>query len=93
MALRHRLLRKTKAKTGDTMDKSKKVLKMERKRRRTGSKRIGEISLLEFTRQVVDMIVKKHIDFNVLPSRRTPPCSSLLLWLSSGLKAAVTLSG
>ncbi len=51
-------------------DTHKKVLKMERKRRRSNSRRIGDILLLEFTRQVVDMIFKKHSDFNILPQQK-----------------------
>jgi hypothetical protein len=71
MAERHRLLRVAEAVEAEPEDrnKNKKVLEMERKRRRTGERRIEEISLLEFTRQVVDMIFKKHSDPNVLPQQ------------------------
>jgi hypothetical protein len=47
--------------------KSKKELEMERKRRRTAERKIEEISLLEFTRQVVEMIFKNHSEPSSIP--------------------------
>jgi hypothetical protein len=41
-----------------------------RRRRRTEERKLDEISLLEFTRQVVDNIVKKHSTPSVITSQR-----------------------
>jgi DNA replicative helicase MCM subunit Mcm2 (Cdc46/Mcm family) len=41
-----------------------------RRRRRTEERKLDEISLLEFTRQVVDAIVKKHSTPSVITSQR-----------------------
>ncbi len=41
-----------------------------RRRRRTEERKLDEISLLEFTRQVVDNIVKKHSTPSVSTSQR-----------------------
>jgi hypothetical protein len=67
MKERHRLLGEVQ--TDDNEGKKKKQLEAERKRRRTGEKRIEDISLLEFTRQVVETLFIKHKEPSVFPQR------------------------
>jgi hypothetical protein len=49
------------------MDSERKDHDRERKRRRTNERKVEEISLLDFTRQVVEMMVKKHSDTYDMP--------------------------
>jgi DNA excision repair protein ERCC-6 len=56
-----------------TSDAEKKEQEKERKRRRTGERKLEEMPLLEFTRQVVELTMKKHSDiWYSFPARCCP---------------------
>jgi hypothetical protein len=51
-------------------DAEKKEQEKERKRRRTAEKKLEEMPLLEFTRQVVELIMKNHSETSDIPFQR-----------------------
>jgi hypothetical protein len=63
MAERHQVAERHRvAEEEEPLNTNKKELEMAKKRRRTEERKKEEISLLEFTRQVVDLLFKRHSD-------------------------------
>ncbi len=77
------------AETEDNKGQNKKLLEVERQRRRTAERKIEDISLLEFTRQVVETLFIKHNEPSVFPQRENL-LAGLRPWLISGLTPGTT---
>lgn len=58
------------------MDKERMERDREKKRRRTAERKMEEISLLNFTRQVVEMTIQRHSSTNTISYREVVPSVS-----------------